>query len=74
MENMSIFTRKTNLTRNERACANLVKGTLEMVNCGLLTKAEGSMRIWGAREILGHNEPDSPFYLEMLTIEREMMK
>ena len=74
MENMSIFTRTTNLTPAERACAELTKRTLELVNKGLLTKTEGSMRIWGARDVLISIEPESPFWEEMLEIENKMMK
>lgn len=74
MESMSIFTRTTNLTPSERACAELVKRTLELINEGLLTKTEGSMRIWGAREILTATDPESPFYREMIVIETRIMK
>lgn len=74
MKNMSIFTRTTNLTPAERACAEVVKRTLELVNEGLLTKTEGSMRIWGARDVLLSVDPESPFRKEMFEIEQRILK
>lgn len=79
MKNMSIFTRTTNLTPAERACAEVVKRTIEMVENGNLTELEGSMRIWGARDVLMSVDPGSPFWremlvIEMLTLEQKMMK
>lgn len=73
-ENMSIFTRTTNLTPAERACAVVVKGTMELIEKGALTKLEGSMRIWGARDVLMSVDPESTFWREMIEIEQKMMK
>lgn len=69
MKNMSIFTRTTNLTPAERACAKVVKGTMGLIESGSLTKLEGSLRIWGAREVLMSVDPESPFCREMIEIE-----
>lgn len=74
MKNMSIFTRTTNLTPAERACAEVVKRTIEMVEKGDLSKLEGSLRIWGARDVLISVDPKSPFWREMLELEHKMMK
>ena len=74
MENKNIFTRTTNITPAERACAELTKRTVELVNEGLLTKTEGSMRIWGARDVLMSIDPESVFWKEMLKIENKLMK
>lgn len=74
MENMSIFTRSTNLTPAERACAEMVKKTLKLVEEGLLTGMEGSMKVWGAREILMSLELESKIWLDMMKIELELAK
>lgn len=74
MENLSIFTRTTNLTPAERACAEMVKRTLQLVEEGLLTGTEGSMKIWGAREILISLELESQFWPDMMKIEIELAK
>lgn len=74
MENMSIFTRSTNLTPEERACAEMVKKTLKLVEEGLLTGMEGSMKVWGAREILMSLELKSKIWLDMMKIELELAK
>lgn len=74
MENLSIFTRTTNLTPAERACAEMVKKTIQLAEEGLLTGTEGSMKVWGAREILMSLELESKFWLDMLQIELELAK
>lgn len=74
MENLSIFTRTTNLTPAERACAEMVKKTIKLVEEGLLTGMEGSMKVWGAREILMSLELESKFWLDMMKIEIELAK
>lgn len=74
MENMSIFTRSTNLTPPERACAEMVKKTLKLVEEGILTGMEGSMKVWGAREILMSLELKSKIWLDMMEIELELAK
>lgn len=74
MEKLTIFTRKTNLTPTERACADIVEKTIKMVNDGLLTGTEGSMKIWGARDVLMAEDLGSPFWLEMMRIENELIK
>lgn len=74
MKNISIFTRTTNLTPAERACAEMVKKTLNLVEEGLLTGMEGSMKVWGAREILMSIELESRIWLEMMEIEIELAK
>ena len=74
MENLSIFTRTTNLTPIERECAELVKRTLKLVEDGLITGTEGSMRIWGARDILMATDVGSPIWLDMMRIENELIE